>query len=82
MVDTMTLRELLAEPRSLEDLNIPQSIIIDIVLRLLFNEGNVALSRFVEVLKISSQIIDSLLLWMQKEHMIEELNYRPVSAGG
>lgn len=71
MTEPATLRELLTEPRTIEDLNIPQSIVIDIVLRLLFNEGNVSLSRFVEVLKISNQIIDALLLWMQKEHLVE-----------
>jgi len=71
MQDPQTLKQLLAEPESLEDLNIPSSIVIDLILRLLFNEGNVAFSRFVEVLKISSRIIDSLLLWMQKEHQVE-----------
>ena len=36
-----------------------------------FNEGNVALSRFVEVLCIPSRIIDEIMLWMQKEHLVE-----------
>ena len=71
MQETTTLKQLLAEPQSIEDLNIPQSIVIDLILKLLFNEGNVALSRFVEVLKISSRIIDNVLLWMQKEHLVE-----------
>lgn len=71
MQENMTLKQLLAEPQSVEDLNVPQSIVIDLILKLLFNEGNVALSRFVEVLKISSRIIDSILLWMQKEHLVE-----------
>ncbi|UCH60750.1 MAG: ATP-binding protein [Anaerolineales bacterium] len=71
MYESMTLKQLLAEPQDIEELNIPQSIVIDLILKLLFNEGNVALSRFVEVLKISSRIIDSILLWMQKEHLAE-----------
>jgi hypothetical protein len=71
MTDQLNLKQLLAEPETLEDLHIPQSIVTDLMLRMLFNEGNVALSRFVDVLKISSRIIDNMLLWMQKEHLVE-----------
>lgn len=71
LVEQMGLKELLAEPETIEDLNIPQNIVVDLVLRLLYNEGNVSLSRFIEVLRIPSRIIDNLLLWMQKEHLAE-----------
>jgi len=55
----------------MDDLYVPQNMVIDIIFRLLFNEGNVALSRFTEVLKIPKAIIDEVLLWMQKEHLVE-----------
>lgn len=71
MLEKLNLKQLLAEPDTVEDLHIPQSIVIDLILRLLFNEGNVALARFVEVLKIPSRIIDTIILWMQKEHLVE-----------
>lgn len=71
MVDQYSLRQLLAEPTSLDDLHIPQNLVIDLVLRLLFNEGNVALSRFIEVLRIPNRVIDNLLLWLQKEHLVD-----------
>jgi predicted ATPase with chaperone activity len=71
MVEELTLKQILAEPQNIKDLRIPQSIVIDLIFRLLYNEGNVALSRFTEVLKISRNIIDELLLWMQKEHLVE-----------
>ena len=71
MIEQHTLKQLLKEPGTIDELNIPQSIVIDLVLRLLFNEGNVSLGRFAEVLKISTRIIDDLLLWLQKEHLIE-----------
>ena len=71
MVDTQPLRQLLVEPDKIEALKVPQSIVIDLIFRTLFNEGNVSLTRFTDVLKISSRIIDSLLLWMQKEHLVE-----------
>ncbi len=65
------LKTLLKEPQTVEDLHIPQNIIIDLVLRLLFNEGNVALTRMVQVIRVNSQILDKLLLWMQREHLVE-----------
>ena len=65
------LREILVEPQKAEDLQIPQNLVLDIILRLLYNEGNVALSRMVQVIRVHSGIIDSMLLWMQKEHLVE-----------
>ena len=71
MSEKKTLKELLAEPQTLDDLNAPQGIVSDILFRLLFNEGNVSLARFVEMMRIPKSIIDSMLLWMQKEHLVE-----------
>ena len=71
MTDQLSLRDILMEPRTIEDLHIPQNIVIDLIFRLLYNEGNVALSRFTEVLKVPKAIIDEILLWMQKEHLVE-----------
>lgn len=71
MYKDMTLKQVITEPRTMDDLNIPQNIVIDLIFRLLFNEGNVALSRFTEVLKIPKTMIDEILLWMQKEHLAE-----------
>ena len=65
------LKDILAEPRTSEDLHIPQNLVIDLIFRLLYNEGNVALVRFTDVLKIPKTIIDDILLWMQKEHLVE-----------
>jgi predicted ATPase with chaperone activity len=71
MAEETTLKQLLAEPRTIEDLHVPQNLVIDLIFRLLYNEGNVALSRFTEVLKIPKSIIDEILLWMQREHLCE-----------
>lgn len=70
-LEELSLKQLLAEPKSMDDLHIPQNIVIDIIFRLLYNEGNVALSRFTEVMKIPKALIDEILLWMQKEHLVE-----------
>lgn len=71
MIGEMTLKDILAEPQSIDDLHIPQNLVIDLIFRLLHNEGNVALVRFTEVLKIPKAIIDEILMWMQKEHLVE-----------
>jgi predicted ATPase with chaperone activity len=71
MVEEFTMKQVLAEPKSMDDLHIPQSIVIDLIYRLLYNEGNVALARFTEVLKIPKHLIDEILMWMQKEHLVE-----------
>jgi predicted ATPase with chaperone activity len=71
MTNELVLKQILAEPKTIDELHIPQSIVIDLIFRLLYNEGNVALSRFAEVLKIAKAIIDEILLWMQKEHLVE-----------
>ena len=71
MIEQMTLKQLLYEPQKVEELNIPQGILTDLIYRLLFNEGNVSVTRIIEVLKVSMRIIDETMLWMQKEHLVE-----------
>jgi predicted ATPase with chaperone activity len=70
-MEELSLKDILAEPQNIDDLHIPQNIVIDLIFRLLYNEGNVALVRFTEVLKIPKTIIDEILMWMQKEHLVE-----------
>ena len=70
-MEEITLQQILREPRTIDELHIPQNLVLDLIFRLLYNEGNVALARFTEVLKISKAIIDELLMWMQKEHLVE-----------
>jgi predicted ATPase with chaperone activity len=41
------------------------------MMRLLFNEGDVSLRRFMDVLKIGAKILDTTLLRMQQEHLVE-----------
>lgn len=79
MSTTLSLKELLKEPEELNMMGIPQGIVHDLVLRLLFSEGNVSLSRMCEVLKLPSLVADTLLLWMQKEHIVEV--YKADSSG-
>jgi len=70
MLTEMTIEELLTEPRSVEDLDIPQSILIDILLRLLYTEGNVDFRRMSQVMRVP-YAMEQLLDWLRKEHLVE-----------
>ncbi len=70
MPEAKTLQEILAQPRSVEDLNIPQNIAIDIILRLLYTEGYVDFRRISQVMRIP-HALEQLLDWLRKEHLVE-----------
>lgn len=65
------LKELISMPTSAEELGIPISIITDLVYRMMFNEGDVSVSRFTEIIRVHPQVIDDLLARMQQEHLVE-----------
>jgi predicted ATPase with chaperone activity len=54
-----------------DDTGIPTAIISDLIFRVLFTEGDVSVARFIEVIRIHSQILDEMLAWMQQEHLVE-----------
>jgi len=64
------LDEILAQPKSVEDLDIPQNILIDIILRLLYTEGNVDFRRMSQVMRVA-YALEQLLDWLRKEHLVE-----------
>lgn len=70
MPDNKTLDEILAQPKSVEDLDIPQNILIDIILRLLYTEGYVDFRRISQVTRVP-HALEQLLDWLRKEHLVE-----------
>jgi predicted ATPase with chaperone activity len=70
MSTTRTIADVLAEPKGVEDLDIPQSILIDIILRLLYTEGNVDFRRISQVMRVP-YALEQLLDWLRKEHLVE-----------
>lgn len=70
-MSTARLKQILAPPMKLEELGIPQSIVEDLIYRLLFNEGDVSVARFSQILGIHARIIDELLSRMKQEHLVE-----------
>lgn len=64
------LKDVLGQPKSVEDLDIPQNILIDILLRLLYTEGNVDFRRMSQVMRVP-YALEQLLEWLRKEHLVE-----------
>lgn len=63
--------ELLTPPASLDELDINQGQVVDILLRLTYNEGEVSATHAEEVIKLPYRLVDDLLAWMQQEHLLE-----------
>ncbi len=54
-----------------ENLDIPVSIVIDIMMRILFNEGDVPLKRFSEIMKLEPSLVDNIIAKLQHEKFVE-----------
>ncbi len=70
MPEKNTIEDILVQPKSVEDLDIPQNILIDILLRLLYTEGNVDFRRISQVMRVP-YALEQLLDWLRKEHLVE-----------
>ena len=65
------LQEILAPVIKVEDLGVPLGLVQDLIFRLLYNEGDVSVSRFSEVLGIHARMVDMLLSHLKQEHLVE-----------
>lgn len=70
-MSTGQLMKLLSPIMKMEDLGVPAGLVQDIIFRLLFNESDVNIARFAEVLGIHPSLIDELLARMKQEHLVE-----------
>ena len=71
MAVSESLKRVLAQATTLEQLGIPSTLITDLIFRMLFNEGEVSVGRFCEVIRVYPQIIDDLLAQAQRDHLVE-----------
>lgn len=71
IVDEITLRDLVKAANSPDDLGIPVAIPYDMILKILFNEGQVSLRRLGQVMKIVPSVADAIVEQMQAEHLVE-----------
>ncbi len=65
------IREILAPVADVESLGVPLTLVQDMIFRLMFNEGEVSVSRFALKLGIHTSIADHLLSEMKQEHLVE-----------
>lgn len=65
------LQTLLTPPASLAELDIPQGLAVDLILRLVFAEGDTHVTRMEQVLRLPFKVLDELLLQLQTEHLLE-----------
>jgi len=63
--------DIISQHNSADDLGVPNAIVVDLIMRQTFQEGEVSIKRFMEVLRISFKVIDAMLLKMQQEHQVE-----------
>ena len=68
------LAEVLSPPREVEALGVPTNLIVDLIYRLLFREGEVSVSRFTDVIRLHAQPLDTILSRLKQEHMVEISN--------
>ncbi len=71
MADQPDLTTLLAQATTTQELGVGSNLVDDLIFRLLFAEGEVSVSRFSEVLKVSTQILDTQLTMMQQDRQVE-----------
>jgi predicted ATPase with chaperone activity len=67
----VTIHDILIEPQTIDELGVPAGLVFDLMLRLMFSEGEVSLRRFMDVMRISGKLLDNILLKMQQDHFVE-----------
>jgi len=65
------LQEILAPVLKVEDLGVPLGLVQDLIFRQLYNEGDVSVARFADVLGIHARMVDTLLSHLKQEHLVE-----------
>lgn len=65
------LSELQTPVQTTEDLDVPLSLVVDLIYRLLFSEGDVSVGRFTEVIRVHAQLLDEVMARLKQEHMVE-----------
>jgi predicted ATPase with chaperone activity len=68
---SQNIGSLLIPPANLEELDISQGILTDLILRLLFTEGESSATRIEEVVRLPFKVLDEILVHLQQEHLIE-----------
>ncbi len=71
MADPEDLKQILAQAATVAQLGVSPSLAVDLIFRILFNEGDVSVGRIVEVTHLYPQIVDDLMAEVQHDHLVE-----------
>ncbi len=71
MISENDLQSILQRKDSIEELDIPVAIVHDLVYKILFNEGNANVTHLSRIMRVSQQLIDEVLAWMQGERLVD-----------
>ncbi len=71
MAGSDDLKKILAQATTIAQLGVSPSLAIDLIYRILFTEGDVSVSRIVEVTRLYPQIVDDLMADLQHDHLVE-----------
>src|SRR5512143_47871 len=65
------LKKILAQATTIAQLGVSPSLAVDLIFRILFTEGDVNVSRIVEITRLYPQIVDDLMADLQHDHLVE-----------
>jgi predicted ATPase with chaperone activity len=71
MISQNSIQSILQRKNTLEELEIPIAIVHDLIYKILFNEGNANVNYLSKIMRISQQLIDEVLAWMQGERLVD-----------
>ncbi|NDJ85289.1 MAG: ATP-binding protein [Chloroflexi bacterium] len=65
------LHKVLVAPQDVNELDVPLSIVVDLLMRIIFNEGEVSFKRLVEIIRLEPQVLDTIISRLQHEKLLE-----------
>lgn len=65
------LIEIQTPVQTASELDVPLSLVVDLIYRLLFSEGDVSVGRFSEIIRVHPQLLDEIMARLKLEHMVE-----------
>lgn len=71
MAEPVDLKKTLAQATTIAQLGVPPSLAVDLILRILFTEGDTSVGRIVEISRLYPQIVDDLMADLQHDHLVE-----------
>ncbi|HMM28686.1 MAG TPA: AAA family ATPase [Aggregatilineaceae bacterium] len=66
-----TLKALLKAPETLDELDVPPAVVLDIIFRVLFHEGQVNVRRLASITHLELTLLDEMMIKLQADQLVE-----------